>query len=106
MGGSSRGAPGSIYLGAMEDQVTRCIECGGFVDSLNEDEDGVPCPACAERLLESLPGIFHSSWGEPEDLEDEVDGVEVAERTELAEAPAPRRWRADDDAPFGPDQPA
>lgn len=43
---------------------TRCIECGGVVGSLNEDEDGLPCPVCAERLLETLPGIFHAPWVE------------------------------------------
>ena len=32
--------------------------------SLNEDEDGLPCPVCAERLLETLPGIFHAPWVE------------------------------------------
>lgn len=32
--------------------------------SLNEDEEGVPCPVCAERLLETLPGVFHAPWGE------------------------------------------
>lgn len=46
----------------MEHPETRCIECGGVVGSLNEDENGVPCPACAERLLETLPGVFHAPW--------------------------------------------
>lgn len=48
----------------MTEAKTRCIECGGFVGSLNEDEDGVPCSACAERLLETLPGVFHQPWTE------------------------------------------
>ncbi len=48
----------------MTDAKTRCIECGGFVGSLNEDEDGIPCSACAERLLETLPGVFHQPWSE------------------------------------------
>lgn len=48
----------------MTEAKTRCIECGGFVGSLNEDEDGVPCAACAERLLETLPGVFHQPWSE------------------------------------------
>ena len=47
----------------MDGSATRCIECGGVVGSLNEDDEGVPCPVCAERLLETLPGIFHSPWG-------------------------------------------
>lgn len=50
----------------MDRSATRCIECGGVVGSLNEDEDGTPCPACAERLLETLPGIFHRPWGTTE----------------------------------------
>ena len=50
----------------MEHHETRCIECGGVVGSLNEDEDGEPCPVCAERLLETLPGIFHAPWTEAE----------------------------------------
>lgn len=33
------------------------------MNSLNEDESGAPCAACAERLLENLPGVFHSPWG-------------------------------------------
>ena len=46
----------------MNDSFPRCIECGGTVDSLNEDEEGVPCPACAERLFEAVPGVFHTPW--------------------------------------------
>lgn len=57
----------------MSEITPRCIECGGPVDSLNEDEEGAPCPACAERLLETLPGVFHSPWGEPEAAEAESD---------------------------------
>ena len=62
----------------MSDSVTRCIDCGGLVDSLNEDEDGVPCPSCAERLLESLPGVFHSPWGTAH--RPDAPGVERAEQ--------------------------
>ncbi|QDV08795.1 hypothetical protein Poly30_43500 [Planctomycetes bacterium Poly30] len=48
-----------------------CIECGGPVNALNEDEHGDPCVACAERLLETLPGVFHAPWGqEAAELED------------------------------------
>lgn len=55
----------------MEHPETRCIECGGVVGSLNEDEDGEPCPVCAERLLETLPGIFHAPWTEADATVDE-----------------------------------
>ena len=48
----------------MTNGIPVCIECGGPVNALNEDESGVPCPACAERLLETLPGVFHAPWGE------------------------------------------
>lgn len=57
----------------MSHPFTRCIECGGTVDSLNVDEEGVPCPACAQRLLETVPGVFHTPWNEgcPSALEQE-----------------------------------
>ena len=73
--------------GVMEHPETRCIECGGVVGSLNEDEDGVPGPACAERLLETLPGVFHAPWVETDATvgEGEVD-VSVAESPESEEA--------------------
>ncbi len=48
----------------MTNGIPVCIECGGPVNALNEDESGAPCPACAERLLETLPGVFHAPWGE------------------------------------------
>ena len=56
-GGSSLPRGDSMRPDAMENPETRCIECGGSVHSLNEDEVGEPCVACAERLLETLPGI-------------------------------------------------
>ena len=72
---------------------TRCIECGGSVGALNEDEEGVPCPACAERLLETLPGVFHTPWAGARD-----GGAEV--RTEA------RIETQGGDAPFAaPSQP-
>ena len=37
---------------------SRCFTCGGAADALNEIAEGENCPACAERLLEDLPGIF------------------------------------------------
>jgi len=43
---------------------TRCFDCGGAADQLNEDADGVPCPSCAVRLLETLPGLFHAPWSD------------------------------------------
>ena len=73
---------------AMSGTDTRCIECGGTVGSLNEDEEGVPCPACAERLLETLPGVFHSPWGSQagifeQEQEQEPEPEHVAESDAL-----------------------
>ena len=91
----------------MDAPPTRCIECGGFVDSLNEDEEGTPCPACAERLLETLPGVFHRPWMEPwapredAELDDEFADVLEDERDE-----APPSRGDDEDSLRGPDRPA
>ncbi len=94
---------------AMENPETRCIECGGAVHSLNEDEAGEPCVACAERLLETLPGIFHSPWTTSRDLDHEPEAE--ADRGEsgagrAGEPPASEWWRVEDDIVIGPDQPA
>lgn len=93
----------------MENPETRCIECGGAVHSLNEDEAGEPCVACAERLLETLPGIFHSSWTTSRDSqlepESEADGGKL-EPGESAEQRSSDWWQVEDDIVIGPDQPA
>ena len=60
----------------MDTRTTRCIECGGLVDSLNEDEHGASCPACADRLLETLPGVFHRPWMEPWPRNQDADEVD------------------------------
>jgi hypothetical protein len=52
------------------DEKVVCFQCGQPVAEegpsgaplLNEVEEGVPCSACAERLLEQLPPIFHTPW--------------------------------------------
>ncbi len=44
----------------------RCIRCSGPADELNEIEEGINCPSCAERMMESLPGIFHTPWVTPD----------------------------------------
>ena len=53
-----------------EHQDTRisCFHCGnpvGDPPTLNELGEGGNCPACAERLLETLPPIFHEPWVSP-----------------------------------------
>ncbi len=50
-------------------QAIVCIQCGHSVGDppvLNELPDGGNCPACAERLLETLPPIFSSPVDAPE----------------------------------------
>ncbi len=92
---------------AMENPETRCIECGGAVHSLNEDETGEPCLACAERLLETLPGIFHSPWSTSRDAarDSEIEAEEL-EPDPSGERPSSEWWRVEDDIVIGPDQPA
>lgn len=44
-------------------QAIVCIQCGhpvGDPPVLNKLPEGGNCPACAERLLETLPPIFHA----------------------------------------------
>lgn len=94
----------------MEGRTTRCIECGGLVDSLNEDEQGAPCPACADRLLETLPGVFHRPWMESWSPRDE--GAAEESFAEEAEDVEPEGGVADESPAWGrhddeePDQPA
>lgn len=93
----------------MEKPDTRCIECGGAVQSLNEDQTGAPCVACAERLLETLPGIFHSPWVPSRDAVHDPEreaGRGEREADESAEHSPSERWRIEDDIIIGPDQPA
>jgi len=98
----------------MVNPETRCIECGGAVHSLNEDESGDPCVACAERLLETLPGVFHSPWVTARDMErsvlapeQAVEGEAEAELIESSEeVEEPDWWDSRDDIVLGPDQPA
>lgn len=63
----------------MTNRISVCIECGGPTNELNEDEEGVPCPACSERLMESLPGIFHAPWGQGAREEAEANQVDEVE---------------------------
>lgn len=62
-----------------------CIDCGGPVNALNEDEDGDPCPTCAERLIETLPGVFHAPWGH-ESASEAGSGVSIDADAEMAHA--------------------
>ncbi len=52
----------------MAENEVVCIQCGqpiGDPPRLNLLAEEEPCPACAERLLESLPGIFHTPYESP-----------------------------------------
>lgn len=81
---------------------TRCFRCGGPANQLNELEEGQNCPACAERLLETLQGVFHAPWGkgvvdvvEPAEDRDEVPAIPrpraTPSRSPWGEDPGPRR---------------
>lgn len=51
-----------------EGKAIVCIQCGRSVGDppvLNELPEGGNCPACAERLLETLPPIFHVPFDTP-----------------------------------------
>jgi len=89
-----------------ESAPTRCFRCGGPANQLNELEEGVNCPACAERLLETLQGVFHTPWvkatpgGQPATQETEAASDEIPaagrpralpNRSPWGEDPGPRR---------------
>ena len=47
---------------------TICITCAqstGQSPVLNLMPDGTRCRACADRVLDAQPGIFHAVWSEP-----------------------------------------
>ena len=93
----------------MSGRPTRCIECGGLVGSLNEDESGEPCPACAERLLETLPGVFHRPWMQPWPPKKEAskpDDLDEFDDLDEAEGESPFRGVAGEDPFSEPDLPA
>lgn len=91
----------------MEGRTTRCIECGGFVDSLNEDDDGEPCNACADRLLDTLPGVFHRPWMESWPAKDGAEADDLfADETDGEPSEEQERDPAETAARIDPDQPA
>jgi len=66
---------------------TLCIHCGlsaGNPPRLNRLEDGRVCPACADRLLMSLPPVLPGSAHLEESL-DEAEGELEAEASEYGE---------------------
>jgi hypothetical protein len=82
--------------------TSRCFRCGGPAHALNEIEEGVNCPACAERLLETVQGVFHTPWADPvaEDTpesEPETEHEPAAERAERGPRRAPRSQNWSDD---------
>lgn len=41
------------------------MECSHLLvgpPALRSTPEGVPCRACADRLLDAVPGIFHTPW--------------------------------------------
>jgi len=67
----------------MDGESPLCFHCGQPTESgeegprLNRLEDGRACPACADRLLQSLPSLVREVALELESLEEpEYEGVE------------------------------
>jgi hypothetical protein len=57
-------------MAAFDDPV--CFQCGqafNLKDELPSLPDGSPCPACAERMLASLPSLLPSASFEEEEPE-------------------------------------
>lgn len=88
----------------MTNGIPVCIECGGPTNDLNEDEQGDPCVACSERLLETLPGIFHAPWGQGAAAGAEVEEESAPEsaQDELPSAGPSRRSPSTYDDPPEP----
>jgi hypothetical protein len=42
-----------------------CAQGIGNPPVLNSLPSGKPCRACADRVLDAQPGIFHAAWAEP-----------------------------------------
>lgn len=62
---SSLWGQGADSVGVMSDHEIVCFHCGQAVGDpprLNLVTDQEPCRACAERMLETLPGIFHAPY--------------------------------------------
>jgi hypothetical protein len=86
-----------------EPLTSRCFRCGGPSDELNELAEGENCPACAERLLETLQGVFHAPWGDPV-ARDEAQPETEADDSEERAVRGPRRaargpYSSDDQGP-------
>jgi len=79
--------------------TSRCFRCGGPAHELNEIEEGVNCPACAERLLETVLGVFHTPWADPLTGDGASHGVGAETEPEHAEE---RSERAPRRSPMGP----
>ncbi|MDE0895709.1 MAG: hypothetical protein OSB10_03905 [Planctomycetota bacterium] len=61
----------------MSDQQSTCFTCGRAVGSpplLNRLENGLPCPACRDRVLDSLPSILPGPGSE---FESELPQAEI-----------------------------
>lgn len=67
---------------SVPDESVVCFQCSQPVADemgprLNEIEEGESCPACASRLLEGLPPIFHTPWRPQEANSGSYDQVEA-----------------------------
>ncbi len=85
------------YHGMRQSHEVVCFSCGqpvGDPPRLNTTPGGDNCPACAERLLESLPGVFHAPVA-IEAVATQPGVVEGADQAQGAEGgAAPARPRA------------
>jgi len=79
-----------------------CFRCGGPADQLNELEDDKTCPACAERLLDRIDGIFHAPWGDSERQRALTEGAVQDSDSDEEAATVLRGPRALDRDPMGP----
>lgn len=59
----------------MDRLETLCIRCGlplGDPLRLNTREDGSPCPACRDRVLDALPPLLPKEVAEPQEVAEEA----------------------------------
>ena len=86
-GGILKGSVGVVDSHGMADHEIVCFHCGqqvGDPPRMNLVE-GEPCRPCADRLLETLPGIFHTPVETVEEAVAAAEAVLVEDEDDLAE---------------------
>lgn len=56
---------GGVRTSQPETICMTCAQSTGLPPVLNLLPDGTTCRACADRVLDAQPGIFHAVWSEP-----------------------------------------